>query len=465
MYTDDELKVNTNSKYAKLNMAYIESMINDYDKKNDKSSNKDEHTTRYAEEALSVVESTRNRKNIESRYHSFSETVRTTLMTEALLDMFKRSVPNRISKNYGSAMRCIINDYVNESGYGDILRRMKKASIPMANLANIVESCTNSILESVDKDNPDTFKIPDSKSSEFFKKIADNDEQEITDAISSRVSDAIQDFIDSNSKEHEDITNALKNAEEKIKDNSTTDNTSNGVNEYYQMKTKNDISNIRSSEKSIFDIMVTSFCEDAMSDKESFSQFFSKDDHIDIGKAVDFTSVSYSFMEMLNTSKIDKIDSVFIEGVLNEIADKKKNGKYDFDKLFQEFKDKELKNAGKDPKSFGQKLEKLAAKLYSPSVNGIIEGTPKFLYFLKTVAVGAGVSFFIPLGPIINSTMLSDYLAFFNKSEIRKMQKCFEKEIEKSEAELKKMKDRDKIKEMTEYIKILKDGLEKIKRY
>ena len=32
MYTDDELKVNTNSKYAKLNMAYIESMINDYDK-------------------------------------------------------------------------------------------------------------------------------------------------------------------------------------------------------------------------------------------------------------------------------------------------------------------------------------------------------------------------------------------------------------------------------------------------
>lgn len=465
MYTDDELKVNTNSKYAKLNMAYIESMINDYDKKNDKSSNKDEHTTLYAEEALSVVESTRNRKNIESRYHSFSETVRTTLMTEALLDMFKRSVPKKISKNYGNTMRCIVNDYVNESGYGDILRRMKKASIPMANLANIVESCTNSILESVDKDNPDTFKIPDSESSEFFKKIADNDEQEINDAIASRVSDAIQDFINTNSKEHEDITNALKNAEEKIKDNSTTDNTSNGINEYYQMKAKNDISNIRSSEKSIFDVMVTSLCEDAMSDKESFSQFFTEDDHIDIEKAVEFTSVSYSFMEMLNTSKIDKIDSVFIEGVLNEIADKKKNGKYDFNKLFQEFKDKELKDAGKNPKSFWQKLKNLAIRLYSPSVNGVVEGTPKFLYFLRVVLVSGVVSTTL-IGFIISYVMVHEYFGLGrNRKEVRQMERCFEQELKKSEAELKELKDEDKIEEMTKYIKILKDALEKIRYY
>ena len=45
------------------------------------------------------------------------------------------------------------------------------------------------------------------------------------------------------------------------------------------------------------------------------------------------------------------------------------------------------------------------------------------------------------------------------------MERCFEQEIEKSEAELKELKDEDKIKEMTKYIKILKDGLEKMKRY
>ena len=45
------------------------------------------------------------------------------------------------------------------------------------------------------------------------------------------------------------------------------------------------------------------------------------------------------------------------------------------------------------------------------------------------------------------------------------MERCFEQEIEKSEAELKELKDEDKIEEMTKYIKILKDALEKMKRY
>ena len=52
-----------------------------------------------------------------------------------------------------------------------------------------------------------------------------------------------------------------------------------------------------------------------------------------------------------------------------------------------------------------------------------------------------------------------------NRKEVRQMERCFEQELKKSEAELKELKDEDKIEEMTKYIKILKDALEKIRYY
>ena len=144
---------------------------------------------------------------------------------------------------------------------------------------------------------------------------------------------------------------------------------------------------------------------------------------------------------------------------------KKKNGKYDFNKLFQEFKDKELKDTGKNPKSFWQKLKNLAIRLYSPSINGVVEGTPKFLYFLRLILVGGLVSSTL-IGVIISIVITNESFGNIGyRKEVRQMERCFEQEIEKSEAELKELKDEDKIKEMTKYIKILKDGLEKMKRY
>ena len=107
----------------------------------------------------------------------------------------------------------------------------------------------------------------------------------------------------------------------------------------------------------------------------------------------------------------------------------------------------------------------MAIRLYSPSVNGVVEGTPKFLYFLRVVLVSGVVSTTL-IGFIISYVMVHEYFGLGrNRKEVRQMERCFEQELKKSEAELKELKDEDKIEEMTKYIKILKDALEKIRYY
>ena len=308
---DDDIVMSMASNKSKV--AMVEAAIENYESRGKRHDDSlDSHV--YAAEAYSVLESVQGTKETRDRYLSFAETVRNSLVTEAIYDLYKKSVPVQLRENNTetSIMRAIVCEYVNEQGYGTILECMKTASTAMSEMYNLITETATKILEAVDKSNPETFNITPEMRDEFFKQLNYNDSEAIADAINSRVSDAVDDFVTANTKDHEDITAALQQAQEKI-DNSPSEDEE--LHEAYRGVAKRKINKIRNAPKSVFHAMVSSLSESVLRNPESHAEFM-LEGHLNMDKIVDRAKLMYGFMETLNTSRLQNIDELFITDII-----------------------------------------------------------------------------------------------------------------------------------------------------
>lgn len=297
--------------------AFVESKIAEFEQNNAPEASKEYNPNKFVTEANMSMEAMAAREQANNRYLSFAETVRNSLVVEAMYNLFQKSVEPTILESHTekSIMRAIVNNYVTENGYDNIMRRMKTASIFMSETYHAIDKTAKTVLESVDKNNPETFKITPEMRDEFFAQLNYSDSQAIADAIHDRVSDSMQDFITANTKDHEDITAALQKAQEKIADVDPDDVQ---LKEYYEMKAKREVSKIRNAPKNVFHAMVSSISEAVLRDPNNHTEFMTEG-HINMDKVVSRTSLMYTFMEMLNTTNLDTVNSAFIEQVIADL--------------------------------------------------------------------------------------------------------------------------------------------------
>ena len=298
----------------KSNAAFYEALEADTKKR---SENKPQTDDTYTEDHKIFIENHLATNRLADRYNSFTESVRNVLLVEALYKMFSESVNKDISSDKGHAavMRSIIVEYVNENGFYNITNTMKTASVAMSELSQIITKHAKAIIEAADKDDPDTFTINREMKDSFFNALDYSDTEEITKAIHDRVSTAMQDFVTANTKDHEDITAILQKAQEKIAEVPEEDVE---LREHYEMRAKQEVTKIRRAPKSILHHMVTSMCESVVKHPDSHAEFMNED-HLNMDKIVTRTTLLYTFVEMLNTARIEKIDEAFLENLIMDL--------------------------------------------------------------------------------------------------------------------------------------------------
>lgn len=273
-----------------------------------------------------------SRDNSTTRYRSFSETVRNCLVVEALYKMYSNAIDPvlKADQSNRSIMRKIVTEYVNENGYNIILTNMRKASVPMCEMYNVINNSINSILEDCDQTNPDTFVIKNEDKDQFFNNLDCTNTEDVEEAISDRVSNAMADFINTNNNDHEEITNTLKNAQEKIDNVTSADDgednneesitTPDGnVQESYQSLARAKVNRIRTAPKGVFHSMVSALSESVLKHEDMHDEFMTEG-HLNMDKIVDRTRIMYTFIEMLNTSRLDKVDEAFISETITNLS-------------------------------------------------------------------------------------------------------------------------------------------------
>lgn len=312
---DKDFKVS--SRYSNSTKALVNAAIANFNESNKVVSEK--YDTPFSSDARMVMEHTTQRESVRARYQSFVETVRSALVTEALYKIFSESVDESIREDATnrSIMRAIVSQYVHENDYNEILSRMKTASAVMSEVYNTITDTVTAIKEATDQNNPTTFMVTDEMKDEFFKQLDYSDSEAVSDAIRTRVSDAMQDFVTANTKDHEDITATLQQAQEKIASIPEDDTQ---LREYYEMKARRQVNEIRNAPKSVLHSMISAMCESVLKNQESHAEFLIEG-HLDMDKIVTRTSMMYTFMEMLNTARIEKIDQAFIESVIKDLSE------------------------------------------------------------------------------------------------------------------------------------------------
>ena len=305
---------NISEKRANATRAFVEAAIKTYETANN--IEKPKYSTKFQEDANMVIEGAMRKEGVLNRYRSFVETVKSSLVVESLYNIFEHSIdPMKRDLTNTSIMRAMVSQYVSENGYTRILDKMKSGSVALSEMYNIINSTAAKILESVDKDDPNTFVITPAMKDEFYKSLDYSDSEAISDAIKDRVSDAMNDFITANTKDHENIESALKAAQDKIE---KTPEEEKELRESYEIQAKRKTFEIRNSPKNVLHSMISAMCENVLKDQKSNAEFMNEG-HLDIDKIVSRTSLMYTFMEMLNTSRLEKIDGPYIESVIMDL--------------------------------------------------------------------------------------------------------------------------------------------------
>lgn len=311
MYGND---FSISKKRANATRAFVEAAIETYE--SGKKTVTPKFETKYQNDARKVLESTMHRESVLNRYRSFVETVKNSLVVECLYNIFENAIDSsKRDLTNTSIMRAMVSQYVTENGYEEIMSRMRSGSVALSEMYNIISESATKILESVDKSDPSSFTITPDMKDEFYKSLDYSDSKSISDAIKERVSDSMKDFINANTKDHEDIEGALNKAAEKIEKAPEEEKE---VRESFQIQAKRETFKIRNSPKNVLHSMVSAMCENVLRNQEENAEFMCEG-KLDIDKIVSRTSLMYTFMEMLNTSRLEKIDGAYIEAVIRDL--------------------------------------------------------------------------------------------------------------------------------------------------
>ena len=304
--------------------------------------------------------------NKKRSFGEFSSNLKKSILKSSLFELFENSLPKNKDTGWMEAIGSgLINEYVDNRGVDEILFKNRYNSLFLSEMNRLVTNCHKAIIETVDREDP-VFSFDDSYKDKFFDSIKGEDFDEIADTIRLRVSDAIEDFVQSNINNKYDIDEIINSTKEKI--DKASYGTSDELKQEYANMGKRRIEEIKNRKYGVLEALVQKISKQSIVNESMKEVYSSEDGKPDMEKIVETATAIYTFLEMLNTAKLDTINESYIKdflGNFDNIAEesRKSNSEVAFTEAYWESKDvrkhcKELKKRIE----YGEKLAKKGDK-------------------------------------------------------------------------------------------------------
>lgn len=264
-----------------------------------------------------AAEAVSNRIGMARAYGVFKSQVKAGLLAETMIALMSEAYFYQHDKNKAELMaRNLVEGYIKECGIDRLINSFKGKSYVLSEFARNIEKYTNIITEKCDKNDPCTFCIEDQDKDNFFEDLKSEDADELATVIKMRVSDAIDQFIDSNYKQKIELKEILQNSKDRM-DAAKNEN----IKEAYEIQAKRAISEYTNNRKmNVLESMITRLSKAALTDSRLKEMYVQENGKLDIDSIVEDCTVMYAFLEMLQTSKIQNIDEAYIKNVLDDIC-------------------------------------------------------------------------------------------------------------------------------------------------
>lgn len=256
------------------------------------------------------------KKNKIAKKFKAKKDTKKALVSECIYKIFNDALGLQLEsgQSYEAMKRNLVESFVEEKGADNLLENMKYISAPMANMALLCEEYLEKIFEEVEEDETE-FIINNKERDSFYNKIKSVSTDDISDLVKVRVMAAIQDFTQSNRNIKSDIENTLKTTQSHI-DNVDSE----GVKESFELqaKRKNTLAEYNRT-KNIFESMIENISKSTLNNDSMKCYTEAETGRLDMHKIVENTRVMYTFMEVLNTAKLENITESYIRDALSSL--------------------------------------------------------------------------------------------------------------------------------------------------
>ena len=266
----------------------------------------------------------RNREQQTSRFAkftAFTETTKDQLLEHTIFTLASKALKKvdeaqgtdlMSEQNNITALHSMIYKFIHESGGSSAVlaeMRMKGKTYYLSSTHQLIQETFKKIVESVDKEDPDTFTVAGEITNGFKSAMESEDTDVMSEVISDRVVAAITQFVEDNAKDKNAIVNALTATKEKI---DALDPDQKAIEESYSRLGKRYITDVRNRKHGLFNEMVSMVAKDVIKNKD-LHEAYMEGASINVGKIVDKVTLMYGFLETVNTMRLVKVTPEYIK--------------------------------------------------------------------------------------------------------------------------------------------------------
>ena len=255
------------------------------------------------------------RQNKTNAFRAFSDDVRRSLLAECIYRIYDKALGIKIESAANDAIkRNLVDMFIVENGAVSLLGSFKMKTNLLSEMNLLVTKYHKLIIEAADKDNEECLSIDPVIKDNFFDELDMQDVGAVVHSIRTRVTDAVEEFIQGNINDKIDIETTLKDAQEKINAAKVDE-----VRESYNIIAKKKVTELRNNRvKNVFSCLVESMCKTILKN-EALQKEFMDNGKINIDKIVERCELMYTFLETVNTTKIADVNEEYIQSVLDSM--------------------------------------------------------------------------------------------------------------------------------------------------
>lgn len=284
-----------------------------------------------AADRAAIWDKLNSRNRVDYSYIDYKKKLIDAYVTEGLVAIVDNCLnPVLVREQYHQKLvRQLVTNFVNEEGSMKLLKKFKGTSYIMSEMAYVIETTVESILERADKDNPESFK-PDKKDKDkFYDKLSKIEVGDAVDKITDRVQDQAAEFMNTNMSEKAELAASLSKTQQKVENNKQklADKVNSKkeqekaakIEEGYIALGKRRATDIRNSKtKNVLEQMVYTLSKAAIVN-ESAGKVFVDNSRLNMDKIVEHCETICTFVTALDSLKIINVDEAYIEKMLKDM--------------------------------------------------------------------------------------------------------------------------------------------------
>lgn len=285
------------------------------------STQQDEALTESQQEYLNDA---RRREEIRTKQDNTSDmmvAIYEAFLFEALYSTFDNSIAGHSHVAIQPLMRAMVKGYINEAGGAfALLDKMRTKTLYLSEINRIVNKYAKQVINETKLDGETEIIIDDEVKKSFYDELNATEIEDVTSEIRSRVSDAMSQFISDNAAKKQEIQKIIDD-NTKLKEGIKKDDPyvdAEGLAEAYDVKANQKINALKNSDNTVISYFINGVAKSTIKNPKLFTES-SVNGRLDMDKVIDKAGTMYTFLEMLNTTKLEDVNEEYLKKVINDL--------------------------------------------------------------------------------------------------------------------------------------------------